>query len=58
MTTITREQFDALRPSNPDLVVIERDGEYAYEVITDYDGREIAFATWRGGEAVSFQKAD
>lgn len=46
---ITKEQFDALRPLNPDLVREERDGAYLYEVIFDGEGNEVAFASWRAG---------
>lgn len=49
---ITKEQFDALRPMNADLIKRERDGAYEYETIVDDDGNEIAFASYRGGECV------
>lgn len=54
MTTITAAQFAALRPTNDDLIVTERDGEYLYETVVDVDGNEIAFASYKGGEAVGF----
>jgi hypothetical protein len=48
---ITKAEWDAIRPSNSDQLTIEREGAYLYEIVTDDDGQEIAFATYRDGEA-------
>lgn len=50
MKTITKREFDALSPINPDLVVRESDNGYDYETVVDEDGNEIAFASYRTGE--------
>lgn len=53
-TQITQAEFDALRPINADLIRRERDGAYEYETITDGDGNEIAFASYRAGQCEGY----
>lgn len=45
MKNISAEEFEALRPTNSDHVVVERDTEYSYEIFVNEDGDEIAFAS-------------
>lgn len=60
MQTVTKEQFEAflaktITHSETDT---QRDGEYAYEVWTNFDYAEVAQITYRAGEIVSYQIAE
>lgn len=53
MTKITKEQFEALRPSRESLIEFERDVEYSTERFLDENDCEIAWASYhsyRGAE--------
>ncbi len=56
MTTMTKAEFDALRPLNPDQIREERDGAYLYEIITDAEGNDVAFASWRNGACEGYTR--
>lgn len=59
MQTVTKAEFEAFlaKTTTHSETDIERDGEYAYEVWTDFDYAEVAQITYRAGEVVSYQIA-
>ncbi|MCM3679495.1 hypothetical protein [Sphingomonas paucimobilis] len=58
MKTISRDEFEALRPMNDDLVAIERDTEFWYETFLNEDGDEIAFASHHSHRETIYQLRD
>lgn len=51
MTRITSEEFEILKKGRGVQCETEKDGEWLYETLTNEDGEEIAFASYRDGRA-------
>ncbi len=52
--SITKEQFDTIKNRAGIQVATEQDTEYWYETLTDEDGQEIAFASYRTGQEPTY----
>lgn len=59
MKTVSKSEYETFLANIATLseTEIEQGGEFAYENSLDMDGETVAFATYRGGEIISYHVA-